>query len=519
MIWLLGLTGLVWGSSSKLDPCWFAGWRFARTESRCESLICQGLARMVADGAIRPTAAARKEQHRDLTCEEAAQISEDFIGRFPEHDTMSSSDRDQMINDILRVLETTVVTDGRRMLFGAPAALMPETIEVMSWIDFHLMRVLREVTDDDWQGITNRLRSSKEYDNLRILALQINDWSSNAPFSLDIIPGNFGSFSNFLFDLVSLIENPQTWVSRMGSINILAEYGLIEHRSPHWTEYRRRLVLFHEQSTDLQIKFAEMLDNFDYLDSPSIAWVVQVIATIDNRPSHKLSAAEAVIRRQLGTRVCGKLVKMMPQLMSIWKGFKKLVTLLDVCRRSVSERDIVTANRELMRLSDARVAELVSEALPGFESEPLSNIQGLEDSERQRLMVNAIEHCLRIQDPLENGLFKQREKFESTCKFEKSMRMFGRCIGFSVLYAGKVNKVLRMRRSLAMTLYKKLEEEDLLAELGLVHKYQLTSVVYEPVHFIRIGIQDIVGPLGVQAFSEFRWTLAIVDTSNGEMKP
>lgn len=469
---------------------------------------------MVADDTIRPATAARKEHHRDLTCEEAAQISEEFIARFPADNTMSSSDRDQMINDILRVLGNTIVRDGRRMLFGAPAALRLETIEVMSWIDFHLLRVLREVTDDDWQGITNRFRSSKEYGNLRILALQINDLSSTAPFSSDIIPGNFGPFSNFLFDLVSLIENPQTWGSRMGSINFLAEYGRIEHRSPHWTEYRRRLVLFHEQSTDLQIKFAEMLENFDYLDSPSIAWVVQVIATFDNRPSHKSSAAEAVIRRQLGTRVCGKLVKMMPQLMPIWKGFKKLVTLLDVCRRSVSERDIVTANRALMRLSDARVAELVNQALPGLESEPLSNIQGLDDSERQRLIVNAMEHCVRVQDPLENGLFKQSEKFESTAKFEKSMQMFGRCIGFSVLYAGKVNKVLRIRRPLAMTIYNKLEDEDLLAVLEIVDKYQLTSVVFEPIHFIRIGIQDIVGPLGVRAFSEFRWTLAMVDTDN-----
>ena len=507
------LLSVTLAGAAKVDPCWFVGWRFAKTYSFCESSICYGIAHVIRDDTIRPVAIAGSDEARKLNCDEAEAFTAEALSLIPVGEQTSDIDRGKFLEELNESLENGLVLDARRLFFGATAPLPRKAFQVMAWADFNLLRLLKLTNEADWMELTNGLRSSAGYRKMLLTSAQINSWSLTAPNSLDVIPGHFGPLAHFIVDMIALIETPVTWPGKDGyvALTLLAGCGEHAHRKPYRQEFLRKWMVFHEQGIAIQTSFAELIDYVSELDMSELRNLVHMVTTIDNRPSHEVMAAEAIIRHQLSTKGCRELLQRMPEIIAVLRGQKKIVTLLDFCRNSVTEDELIRASRLLSLSCNCKAMECLAEALPGFDVGPLAKMESIPQPDRRSNISSMMRHCLEVHQPLKKGIFKTHRDFDSYNAFQHSMQMLGRCIGFAVLQGEPIAKVLRMRRVLATTLYNRLDEQVLAADRGVAELRQITSLVYEPVHFVRIGIQDIVGPLGVKVFSEIRWTRTMIE--------
>ena len=100
------------------------------------------------------------------------------------------------------------------------------------------------------------------------------------------------------------------------------------------------------------------------------------------------------------------------------------------------------------------------------------------------------------------------------------MRMFGRCLAFTVLFARHaVPRELKMCQTLTSAMCMQVGDADIMREFGIESSHQVELRVYEPIFFIRKGIQDILGPVGVEVFSEPLWLASISDLAHPFLFP
>jgi hypothetical protein len=234
-------------------------------------------------------------------------------------------------------------------------------------------------------------------------------------------------------------------------------------------------------------------------------------------------ASDAILMSKLRDAICPKLqdlVTLRIQGMITDLFVKAGLTMIDICKGHLAS--------DFLRLASLRLGLLFQEpGDPLLYADPadvdfLDNtqhwIRGLDDDlvdDHQEFVEIAFQRFIENSGAvkLRDGYheFATPADFESRILFENTMTGLGRALGLVIGYMARIRPTLRLRPGLDDALLKPVDEETIAAQLDLTRaeranpKLKSLAVmrkVYDPIFYVRRGIRETIGPMGVYALGE-----------------
>lgn len=139
-------------------------------------------------------------------------------------------------------------------------------------------------------------------------------------------------------------------------------------------------------------------------------------------------------------------------------------------------------------------------------------------SDRQGIALEILSQFLTGRDPilqLPSGamLFKPKISFNTEHAFQRSSIALGRAIALAIRYWNNLFNILSFDPIILKAVYEHMEADILLENSPSLWEYGIArdspnrgelvrQFVHEPAFFIRIGFQDVLGPLGLKVYDE-----------------
>ena len=494
---------LVSGSAATSDSCTFVGFRVAKWFSKCVDGFCRGLSIDRSTGKLgRPTSS--DPSLVNVSCAEASAIGTSI------YENMRTAEEPQgkrlridLKSKILNEIRTAIIPAIRDQLYmDKPCSVG----EVMGDVDQHILKLSAE--EGSWASVSQELIASPEMAELRNVLKLLVHKSLTSPAHYDFETGIAAPFYHFMYDLMSVLDLDVLSIAEAHAIRRSVNF----YKPIHRQQYTGETVLITELPPRLVI--ARSIDDLLREERKDIFIWVRMILNFDRSSFEGSDAATQILNLKIRTAVCRKLVFISRLRFSGGMGLlltKALVTAIQMCPNTKLKNRLIASKRV--------VYEEGMEYLPlnmDFYDDSLPWLRGLDSRipNRMEITERALRDFLSAHAVVKEGNFATIADFDSRETFERAMRSFGRAIGLSVVVGLNYKQIVRLPASLTSALVSKGDREGLVNDLQLTAAEKgidslvdaiLATRVYEPIFFIRQGMENIFGPAGYRIFSADEW--------------
>jgi hypothetical protein len=490
-----------------VDPCWFVGLRFAKTESHCDSSVCTGFGydfeeeTFLLDHVFTSTSIS-------FTCEAAKNLMDSHLERLESNEPLLS------VSEIVSNIQEIIIPYVHDVLYREELNWPTPVFNAMRQIDCTLMSMMR-LGNDDWTSNRNFIVNSDAFKSLVHVWKVAADWSENVPQAVDILGGLTAELTHFFLSvLASLgpIDDGEVFHGT-NSLTMSALNNEVNYRDRDSNE---SLLSFPDISTlpsDEVLMFASSIEIFlGHPEHPNHAdakaFVGSYIEALPLRRSFVgMHATEALLHYQFDLSICPKLLEI------IWGDFrglypKKILANL-VVNCSFLWADIkmaltasISAGSELRGhpLLDSPEIEGLVQALLDPDFPWITGLGLFQCDNAASLASQALDKFIEQHRPVipcegtDFSRFATRDDFSNLEEFESTMKGLGRAIGFCIRARVPFAQSLKLPASLLLAIAGDLEEHD-----------SPIIEICEPAFFIRRGIVDSIGPGGMYIFTTEQW--------------
>ena len=513
MIFPLLILSVFLTDATRTDDCRFVGLRMAKIVSSCENLICANLAFHEVKGKYvyySPIAAGL----RGVSCEEASQVRSE-ISRSEEPALKvrrkAVTRIPPIVSEITSSIHQVIQISFRNFLF-MDKPLSESDIDVFAEVDQALLRM--DNHGEFWQRYAPVIQSSDGFAQLKKFWRLLVEKIINTPTSYDVLRPETAKIVHFMYDLGSLFED----------IEIVAEEALAMmgggvvnpavHRPIYATEYT-----FSLENIPNPVRIARVIDNAERATAEEFLPFVDFIHLLKTPEND--SADSAILRNQIQRKICGNLYHYIKKTKQMLLGpffIKTSVTMIHLCVGKAERRHLKAASR-CLGLHVSRPKKQLSSV--DFTDDSLPWIAGLNRTDIRYpgpFLSKALRTFIVEHRPVKRWLGKRAFStwldFEPPSKFEPTMRGLGRAIGLMVMNKVKLDHL----RLLPESVFRAIRENQPVDVLfGDIPKFKFEKDdpahmeaavirnVNEPVSHIRRGVQDVLGPLGLDTLTEEEW--------------
>lgn len=497
--------------ANKVDPCWFIGLRLAKTPSICAENLCKNIG--IHQGRV--ASSVLIEGTVPVTCESAVGLMEQwFADQEPEERETKRARLDiPDLTAVSKLLEEIVIPDSRRMLFsGGKEQLQTSTIAAMAEIDQKLIQYFKKSSAEDWAAIS-RSPAFKSFLHLGDLVIW---WIRSMRCSLKTVVPIRVAFIHFYFDILSLFAKQDGWATtKVGWSTREAFRYAVSHRPMYAMEAHYPIDLnsiLHKVLPNTAALLDEAVSKRGRLSDNQIKALARGISSIDGQLFDDQPAAIAIFRSQLEKHLC-PIVHEIIQASRVWANIMRdTLSLIYLCRDRTSPQLLIDTSVSMIPRAESPQWLRASNELAilrNLKRNDVPWVNGLAQSVHRRVTaMNLLVGFVNKNKPLmQNGEFnvlKPKAFFDSEIDFEDTMKGLGRAIGLCVRYWQPVGIPLRLSPDYFRAINEEVDPELLLDLL------QLPSVqewVQEPIFFVRLGMQDVLGVAGLYVFSPQVWRM------------
>ena len=471
------LFGTAFGSVT--DPCWSAGFSLVKRYSACVDGFCEGL---FVDRRGNVLTSISLSLYDPLGCGEASAIVEEIRRDIGSSPTMLSESfhllrslLTEAVERLINPVKESIISNGR---------ISNDTLQFMSSVHDCLMKI--SGIDESRQSLLDALVHSR-FANivLGLFEMSIEDFRS-IPLDDRVGAERFAHVGHFVLDVMSVLNglfdlrSLPDWTDTVSFLH-LHRPG---HRALHRMEMRLVEPALVTVSSDGATRLVDELDSWSSPGFPMNVWSwLYHFHSDDSTVSSFL--ADYVKNTLCASRRIGETIARFGYFDLRIR--KALFTLIRICGDVVSLEDRIALSVGLLNHADNPRGGSAGESHSyhrflgpriGYSHEEALALPDI--FKRGYLMV----FMLQMKPQLNPDVLKNQKAFSCFGDFELIMRGFGRLIAIAVT----VNSELPI--ALSLELWRSLHRD---------------AVQLESIFYIRKGIRDILGPLGVSLFTPDEW--------------
>jgi hypothetical protein len=523
-IYLLGSVGSAFASGVGMDACWFVGMRILKTPSYCEPGTGCVAVYTTGPGSTEITF---KTTDFVLPCETAVVMQTDAL-------MLVSSTAGQIPTDSVSNKLSELIPALRNYIYTSQVPAEPQAI----------IRSMGEVSQALIRGAFDSSLNVLVCEYMRLIRLMADVFHTSFPVS----PSDWRQqFSLLAFDIWSVSAMHVCGSHLTRGVKQLLDSGLggPQFRPSFPSEYfgEPNAGLPTELSTHEMLLTAEAVEKLSRLphyrtshqvdlEFADVQRVAVLLIILDQQPL-ALSTAVAMLKYQLASEVCPRIDIVANRVDWSDDALRPiLLGLIKFCRsvEDIDSKVIVKAAVDFQiyltgRLSNGPIGTDSTEAMVhALKEGNIGDIGRLLEREiltvdgRLAFLTQMVDELFVLEEIGPENIFKPLHAFATERDFSDSMRGLGRLIGFFSLLGVNCGSVLR----LPYVLYSQLREPqanaglvELMTTLELVDEEEaeqdvveteLFENVHQPVLFIKMGMADVLGPLGASVFTDREWT-------------
>ena len=511
------------GAAKKVDPCWFVGLRLAKAPAACKDGICEGIG--IQDNRV--ISFSLNPRVVPVSCNHASGIMNTFFPDQSSEQRPSKRARIEFphISFLLDPLENVIIPDVQKMLFcGGKHPLESSTIAAMSEIDRALLLTFEASSETEWTIIKDFVSQSDVYQSFLHVSELILLWTQRQRVSMETVQASRAPLLHFLFDLLSLIGRPDgLTMTALEPSTREANIHAIVHRYQHPMESHIAVMPWEEMPPNMCVALAAILTHISLgrvVERAHLRILARVIARIDGEPEHGHPAAVAILRSQLRSSLC-PIVDEVIEASDLWSEMaKETVSLINLCRGYLPSYRLLAASRRIsrggasphwLRTADGQLI------LHNLKRNDVPWVNGFDDSVHARSIARyvLVEFVIRHSPLIDKGGFnilRPKTSFDSDEDFENTMKGLGRAIGLCARYYQKVGTVLRFPVEYFKAIFEDVDPVPIIREQD--HgRTVFQDWIGEPMFFLRLGIQDVLGIAGLYVYSPQSWLYIAVHSS------
>ena len=505
-----------------MDACYFVGLRMAKTVSNCQDGYCSNISFSTATGLFQ-LSCMDSPGLRPVTCQEAEETRQAVYASIPGVDQPLLKRPRRGVSrlpDILLNYFDDIRLDihsALRKLIFMDAPIQFHVAEIMAQSDQALLRMSGD--DVFWQTYSTVVATAPEITELWRLWNLLLEKSLNSPNSYDIQTGLTAPFVHFLYDMGSVLGDIGLLPEQADLlVKVAGRYDPV-HRQPYTREYRRAL---HAEMP--AVARAIIIDELVARKRTELGPLFNIILNLKH--SSDRDASEWILRHKIIKGMCPKLTSIVvsPIRADTVPFFTKAcLSLIELCRDSLPSDRLIAASTQLGLQGFSRIERLPFDhpAHVDFFDASLTWMRGLNSSlvpNPRDFASDALAVFVGTHRPVRDcgvvSEFATPSNFASRDEFEKVMIAFGRAIGLAIAYKGLIYPAVRLGLFQFTAIRSKVSFELLKGVVSLTGAERSSPVieedaimrkVYMPVFFIRRGIQDVLGPMGIDALNEAEW--------------
>ena len=506
--WFLALVS---GSAATSDPCTFIGFRVAKWFSKCVDGFCTGLSIDRSTGKLdRPTSS--DPSLVNVSCAEASAIRMSIYGNMRTSDEPQRKHlRIDLKAKILNEIGTAIIPAIRDQLYmDKPCSVR----EVMAEVDEYILKLSSD--EDSWASVSQELIGSPEMAELRNVLKLLVHKSLTSPAHYDFETGIAAPFYHFMYDLMSVLDLDVLSFDEAYAIRRSVNF----YKPIHREQYTGEAV----STTELPppLVFAKMIDALlKEEERKDIFFWLGMILKFDRRSFEGSDAATQILNRKIRTVVCQKLVFIsrlrFPGGMALFLK-KAVVSAIQMCPNTQLKDRLIASKRIVYEGGLGYLPssiEFYDDSLPwirGLDTRIPNHTAMIERAMRDFLSAHAVVKQVNFCNE-----FATISDFDSREDFEHAMRSLGRAIALSVVVGFNYKRIVSLPASLTSALVSKGDRERLVNDLQLTASEKendslvdaiLATRVYEPIFFIRQGMENIFGPAGFRIFRSDEWSIS-----------
>ena len=505
------------------DPCWFIGYRLAKSYSKCLDGVCVGI--RLANGMFALAEFAEEiSEARQVSCDEAQTVVDEYnsgialLGEQRPRRGVSVLPTD--LKSSLQEIGEVIVPAVRQTLFSR-RRITESVFALMKSID-ELLRTHFK-SNPDWSLIRESYLKATEFKEFMSLLHLTQQWSDWVPYSVDVLPGLMADFIHFSFDLISVLGDPfkesDVHWNRLTVFTIVASCKPVQYRPEAEAELNTDCDM--EYTTDvvaaLETAAAMAKLRTDPTDPQAIFSVSKFVSRLPYGVNIPQTASVAMLRHQLYRELCPRVLNLIRD-SSLWAEYKKsAVSLIHNCRDYMPFDNIVASSIVLLATGirpQALIAGEPEKLLEGLCDERFAWIEGFESTFTLTIPVitHLVSKFLKTHRPFikrdDVSVLRPRNKFQSGTKFESVMKGLGRLLGLCARYRVNCMPYLGVSEGLLYGILGQWGSRSLLTSIR-APRHELTTLdqvakyleenVHEPAFFISLGIRDVLGPVGIYA--------------------
>lgn len=498
------------------DACQFVGLRLGKTLSECEDRICTNLL-----------------LHSDTNGLVAENIALDYLSG---HVTVvlcewAESTRDQMLKSVTSIsqgqeldLNSLISKFGDQInpalerLVYAELPADESALHAMRAVDLELLTI--KSNEALFTHSVEILRVSQEMAQFWKLANHVLRLAFNTPRTSDNHNERYATWTHFVVDVASVLGSENIKVEHLSQLIHLLGRSRVRHRemAPYEFQFPPYPSLAAMNLHSL-LTFAQSIDALgtDDRDMGDLTLFLEVVGDYITSPATDESAAQMMISSKIRAIIC-------PNLESIFElaadeyevlgNFTRYgLALLDLCKGQLRRG-----------VSHIKLLSFLKDSAPCLSYTDSTILHLLDDLHKPDLAFSGGMDFASISDPFafmndlmhifvetHTPLVRSADEFHNRQAFQAYHMAFGRLVG---LFIGHPVG-LRTRIPLNPEIGAAIREVDDPTRFGP----QGLKLVLEPVFFIRLGIEEAVGPMWRMAVTDARWRLLFRPWSNSNNSP
>ena len=497
-------------TAGEVDPCWFIGLRLAKTPSSCVRGFCKGI--IFQDNQVLPESLGAEVS--PVTCGSASRIMQTYLA---EQDFKRVKSESVDVSAVVELFAIVVNPDSRRMLLeGGTEPLEPATVAAMGAIDQILLQLFKESNEGEWRHIRDNLSRTETFESFLRLGDLIFRWIQTMRSRSEDVASRRTTFAHFFFDMFSLFGRQDgLMINLMAAATSEAISHPVEHRRRHEMESYQPIEFFGTGFRGIAVLMTETLVNRGQLSEKKIRALARSIVMIDSHAAPDQSAAVAILLYQLRSHLC-PIIHEIVQASHLWATelVTETIAFINLCRGHAWSQRLIDASVSVsprghspywLRSSDRRLI------IQNLKRNDVPWANGLGESEARCTAATAFYSLVgfvELHNPLvrkgQFNILRPKAFFNSEQDFEDTMKGLGRAIGLCARYTQPMGVALRLHPYFFQAIYDAVDPR-LLLDLFELPEAEQRDWINEPIFFVRLGIQDVLGLAGLYVFPVRVW--------------
>ena len=486
------------------DACQFMGLRFGKTMSECEDRICTKLLLHSDTNGLVAEDVASDYLSGHLTvvlCEWA----ESTRGQLLNSVASISQEQESDLNSVLRTFNEEINPALERLVYAESPA-DGSALNAMRAVDLQLLKI--KSNEALFTRYVVVLQMSHEMGQFWKLANRVLRLAFNTPRTLDIHNERYATWIHFVVDVASVLGPENIKIEDLSHFMHLLGRSRVRHRemAPYEFQFPPYPSLASIRLYDL-LNFVQSIDALgtDERDMGDLTVFLEGVGDYISSPATDESAAQMMISSKIRAVIC-------PNLESIFElaadeyevpgNFKRYgLALLDLCKGQLRRG-----------VSHIKLLSFLKDSAPCLGYTDSTMLHLLDDLHKPDLAFSGGMDLASISDPFafmndlmhifvetHTPLVRPADEFHNRQAFEAYHMAFGRLVGLFIGHPVGFRTRIPLNPEIGAAI-REVDDPTRFGPQGL-------KLVLEPVFFIRLGIEETVGPMWRMAVTDARWRL------------